>query len=352
MPWREIKNVCPRERNRACMAKVDLSYGLIDIARTSDDADSNYGLFLSQAIIGTAMRYFYNGRVYWNDCDNFHVYRYQNGEFSYGEGKVAANYRAFAGSTTLPSEKFNVDYPPERLELLKRISPVTMDVSYPVDLFERIPASTWNMPIRRPFGQWNVVAVFNYGSRNEKSNAAQAGLLTITMDAAKDLRLDSEKEYVVYEFWSKKLVGTFKGSFTSAPIKSKDCHIYSIMEKLDRPLLVSTSRHIRQMAFDIKKLAWSGDTKSLSGLSRAVSGDPYQLRIYVPAGFSLERVNLSGGLKAVTNTDGQLLTVDFTTSDDSDVTWSVFFKESNAVSATGAALPKLQGAGKSSRAIR
>ena len=327
MPWREIHEVCPRVRNRACMQKVDFSYGFVDIARTSDDADQSFGAFLARAAIGTAMRFFYNGRVYWNDCDNFHVYRYKNGEFSYGQGKVASNYRGFAGSTTLPSEKFDVEYPPERLELLKRISPVTMDVSYPVDLFERIPVSTWNMPIRRPFGQWNIVAVFNYGPlKGDVYTGAQADPFTITLEAAKDLRLDPNKEYVVYEFWSKKLLGAFKGQFTSRPVKSIDCDIYSIVEKQDHPILVSTSRHIRQMAVDIKKLAWSGEKKSLSGLSRAVSGDPYQLRIYAPEGFSLDRVELTDGLKAATATDGQLLTVDFTTTGDTDVAWSVYFK--------------------------
>ena len=53
-------------------------------------------------------------------------------------------------------------------------------------------------------------------------------------------------------------------------------------------MLISTSRHIRQMAFDIKDLAYDGQQRMLRGVSRAVAGDPYQLRIYVPDGFSGE----------------------------------------------------------------
>ena len=104
-----------------------------------------------------------------------------------------------------------------------------------------------------------------------------------------------------------------------------DCDIYSIVEKQDRPALISTSRHIRQMAFDIKDLAYDGGQRMLRGVSRAVANDPYQLRIYVPEGFTAKRVELSGGLTAKMATEGRLLTVDYTASAGNDVEWKVFF---------------------------
>ena len=148
---------------------------------------------------------------------------------------------------------------------------------------------------------------------------------TTTLDAAKDLRLDPNKEYIVYEFWSKKLIGTFKGKFATRPLSPYDCDIYSIVEKQDRPVLISTSRHVRQMAFDIKDLAYDGGQRMLRGISRAVAGDPYQLRIYVPDGFSAKRVELSEGLAGKMKTDGHLLTVDYTSTTGKDVEWKVFF---------------------------
>jgi len=47
--------------------------------------------------------------------------------------------------------------------------------------------------------------------------------------------------------------------------------MYSIVEKQDHPVLISTSRHIRQMAFDIKDLAYDGGQRMLRGVSRAVA---------------------------------------------------------------------------------
>jgi hypothetical protein len=94
---------------------------------------------------------------------------------------------------------------------------------------------------------------------------------------------------------------------------------------LDRPVLISTSRHVRQMAFDIKDLAYDGQQRVLRGVARAVAGDPYQLRIYVPDGFAAKRVELSDGLAPKVAIDGSLLTVDCTSSTGKDVEWKVFF---------------------------
>jgi hypothetical protein len=186
------------------------------------------------------------------------------------------------------------------------------------------------MPVERPFGRWTVLGVFNYtNDLNRVSKLAwrtfETFNFTAQLDAAKDLRLDPNKEYIVYEFWSKKLIGTFKGTFETRPLNPYDCDIYSIVEKQDRPVLISTSRHIRQMAFDIKDLAYDGGQRMLRGVSRAVAGDPYQLRIYVPEGFSGKRVELSEGLAASMKTNGNLLTVDYTSTTGKDVDWRVFF---------------------------
>ena len=87
------------------------------------------------------------------------------------QAKVDANFHAIAGNTLFVSEAFNVPYPPDRIELLKRISPPTMDVAYPVDLFVRKPAHIWNMPVERPFGKWSVLAVFNFTGRTRTASS-------------------------------------------------------------------------------------------------------------------------------------------------------------------------------------
>ncbi|HEX7585234.1 MAG TPA: hypothetical protein VF373_11135, partial [Prolixibacteraceae bacterium] len=132
-------------------------------------------------------------------------------------------------------------------------------------------------------------------------------------------------EYIVYEFWTKKLIGTFKGTFETRPLNPYDCHIYSIVEKQDHPVLISTSRNIRQMAVDIKDLTYDAPERMLKGVSRAVAGDPYQLRIFVPEGFNVKRVELTDGPTATIKTEGNLLTVDYNSPTSTDVEWKVYF---------------------------
>jgi hypothetical protein len=354
-PWREvIDQKAPRMVVRSNMNVVDHSYGLVDICRISEDADGGYEQgqgwdhwFTSESVVGAAIRAFYNGRVFWNDLDGLHVYRFKaehgtTGTFNYGQAKVSANFHAMVGNTIFVSEAFDVAYPENRIELLKRISPPTPEVSYPVDLFVRKPAQIFNMPVARRFGKWTVLSVFNYSNELNKWAATRTNptllwqlsltpsdawpdVFTAKLDAAKDLRLDPTKEYIAYEFWTKELIGTFKGTFAIRPLNAYDCDIYSIVEKLDRPVLVSTSRHVRQMAFDIKDLAYDSRQRSLRGVSRAVAGDPYQLRFYVPEGFSATRAELSENLAATLKTEGRLLTVDYTSTTGKDVEWKVFF---------------------------
>jgi hypothetical protein len=226
------------------MNVVDHSYGIVDICRTSEDADGGYELgasykhLLTESLYGSAIRFFYSGRVFWNDGDGFHIYKFNpswgsDGRFNYGEGKVSANFHAIACNVLFVSEAFNEKYPDDRIELLKRISPPTMDVAYPVDLFVHKPAQIWNMPVERPFLKSSVLAVFNYSHTMQAStNPPQ---FTTTLSAVKDLRLEADKEYVAYEFWSKKLIGTFKGTFTTRPLSPYDCDVYSIVEKQSCP---------------------------------------------------------------------------------------------------------------------
>ncbi len=73
------------------------------------------------------------------------------------------------------------------------------------------------------------------------------------------------------------------------------------------------------MAFDVKFLVWDDAEMQLRGISRAVSGAPYQLRIYIPDGYHFDSVDLANDLKATTISDGSLMIVQYATSTDDDV---------------------------------
>ncbi|MCX7015628.1 MAG: hypothetical protein NTW86_24260 [Candidatus Sumerlaeota bacterium] len=313
-PW------CEAARNRRGVAYgmvwmnvVGLNYGLCDVIHIGHDSDQGYygeGCTFTQGLTRQISgRYFYNGRVWWNNPDSFHVY--VGGLYSRNQGKVHASFCSLAGNMVHLAEPFgDEEIPEDRLEIIRRVAPTTQDVSKAVDVFEHSPARLWNMPIRRAFGQWNIAGLFNV-------DFAQDGQpITQTIRFA-DLDLSPDKEYLVYEFWSRRFLGALKGEFTRT-LQAPDCEIYSIVEKPDHPTLISTSRHVRQMAYEIRDLQWDASTRALRGASKVVGGDPYQLRVFVPRGYTWTAAEAEG-LDVKTSVNGPLLEANFAAPESRDV---------------------------------
>src|SRR5262249_3321204 len=61
----------------------------------------------------------------------------------------------------------------------------------------------------------------------------------------------------------------------------QSCRILAVRPALEWPQVISTSRHITQGMVDIVEEKWDEATQTLSGKSRVVGGDPYELRIVV-----------------------------------------------------------------------
>jgi len=320
--WRDLaRNHPPGAYAFIYMNVVGFNYDICDILRAGQDSDQAYygqGCTFTHGLVRQISgRYFYNGKVWWNNADSFHVY--VGGLYSYNQGKVHASFCSITGNIVFLSEPFtDQDTPEDRLEIIRRVAPITPDVSVAVDVFEHNPARLWNMPIKRDFAEWNVVGLFNVDYNQDDKPITQR----ISFEA---LELSPDREYLVYEFWGKKFLGAKKGSFTRT-LQAPDCEIYSIVEKTDHPVLISTSRNVRQMAYDILRLEWDDEEKILSGTSRVVEGDPYQLRVFVPEGYAFADAE-AGDLTIDAKTDGAILTVDFKSPENADAAWAVTFRE-------------------------
>ncbi|MFC1453399.1 hypothetical protein ACFLSJ_08665 [Verrucomicrobiota bacterium] len=302
-----------------CMNIIGLSYDVWDILRIGQDSDQAYhgeGCTFADGLVRQASgRYFYNGRVWWNNPDSFHVFC--QGQYSYGQGKVHATFCALAGNRMMVSEPFSdQELPADRLEIIKKVLPTTPDVSTAVDVFEHNPARLWNLPVKRPFGEWNVVGLFNFNVPRSNEPLTQEIRFP-------DLGLSSEEDYLVYEFWSKSFLGAMRGGFTRT-LEAPDCEVYSIVPKPEHPVLISTSRHVRQMAYDILTLEWNAGAGALTGRSRMVAGEPYELRIFVPEGYQMKRASASG-LPVAAGETGGILSVSFTATEHGTTDWEITF---------------------------
>jgi hypothetical protein len=99
------------------------------------------------------------------------------------------------------------------------------------------------------------------------------------------------------------------------------------------PQVISTSRHVTQGMVDVSEEKWDDATKTLSGRSKVVAGEAYELRIVtgnrntVPV-IKLSTADMAADVKvAIIPDDNSLIRVQIGTPESREVSWSVnFFK--------------------------
>lgn len=187
---------------------------------------------------------------------------------------------------TVPGQLY--DYDPSRTDQVRDLDPDTITAGkYPSPYDARQTgdvAQWWMLEIDRPFEYWTVLARFNWTGALKAAIAVKFA----------DLGLDPDLEYLVYEFWTREFLGKASGTFQAPAIGPMGTHVFVIRELLDRPQVLSTSRHISQGGVDLEEVSWDGTGRVLSGKSRVVAGDRYELSLHLPDGFIARRASFSG----------------------------------------------------------
>ena len=247
------------------------------------------------------------------------------------EARTLVTYVSLTG-VAYPLASVMPELPEERVRLLKATMP-TMPI-LPADLFSRGTDARWdtfkhtqadfyvhnypeilNVKVNAEAGIYDIAALTNWRS----------GTLERELDLTEKLGLDSEKHYVVFDFWNQKLVGVFQRRLP-VTIESHDTRVLQIHPLLDRPQLVGLSRHISG-TYSIQKASWDQAALTLRGTSQGVPGDAYTLWVYVPDGMGTVRVNASSQgreLLVRQERDGNSLMVQFD-GQQAPVDWGVAF---------------------------
>jgi hypothetical protein len=254
------------------------SAGYCEGIRIGGDVGANWA-GMQPAISCTMGHLYKNHLVWWTDPDVVCV----RPPLTLDQARVWAAMVGITGQLLMSSDKM-YDLTEERVELLRRIYPVA-DIR-PMDLYPlKGRARIFDLRISKPGvsarggsasggGDWDVVAVFNWGgTRSEKIALAPA-----------DLGLPAGK-YVFYDVWAKKLLAVGEGP-VELFLAPTSCQVICIRAQGDAPQLVGTSRHITQGADDLLWAKWDAATGTWSGRSEVVAGDPYEIRFSLPPGWT------------------------------------------------------------------
>lgn len=140
----------------------------------------------------------------------------------------------------------------------------------------------WLMEIERTFEHWFVLAHMSW----EPLPEARVQFA--------DLGLPRDREYVVYEFWSKEFLGVFNSFFNVPALEARGTKVYSIRTMENRPQIISTNRHISQGGVDLVDVSWSDSANTLCGTSDVVRSDRYEIALRVPKGYRFANAKIDG----------------------------------------------------------
>ena len=246
-----------------------VTVGLIDSMRIELDQPpvtwTQY--FLQPASSGPAMakRYYYNGRTWYNDADMLVMDR-----MTIPQCQAAATLLALSGGNAIAGDRLT-DLDTPRLEILKKMLPAYGHAARPVDMFEQPRPEIFALRVKKRFGEWLVLALFNVDEQTSRDK-------TVALDR---LGLDPAKTYIAYDFWQQRFFGEVRGKI-EARLPPSSVLLLSVHEKKDVPQVISTDRHITQGGVDLENLQWDAASTTLRGTSVGPPGSNHYVYIHLP----------------------------------------------------------------------
>ncbi len=293
------------------------TFGLLDAMRIGPDTnDGSIGSLHASRV------WFLHGRVWWNDPDFVSVRAY----LPLDRARLNAGWTAISGQLYYISD-WVPNYPPERLDIVKRTIPAHGLPARPVDVFESPIARIWSLTDTRQAVRRDIVAFYNWDKeRAEISTTPER------------IGLPAAKEYVAFDFWANKFVPPFSGQLTSS-LSGQSSRILAVRPVSEFPQLLSTSRHVTQGIIDVTDEKWDAAKSQLSATSKVVANDPYELRIVVPSAEKSWRANTvkvsaedsAAGVRAEIKQDGPRIRANITSPVSRDVKWTVAFERGKAI---------------------
>lgn len=255
------------------MRVMGASIGFVDAMRIGPDNGSDWQGICKGPWRATN-RYFYNGRVWWNDPDPVYV----RDSIPLSHAQTITSWAALSGQLYAFSD-WLPDLSEERINVIRRTIPNhQLTTVRPVDLFSSDLARIWILtaPACKTTPNRYVAGIFNW---NENEEAA-------FRLSAESLGIPTVKEYAVFDFWGDRLLSCPENTPLSATVPAASCLIAAIRPVTDaRPLLLSTSRHVTQGILEVTGEKWNARTNtltiSLNAEKAALTEElPYQLRVW------------------------------------------------------------------------
>jgi len=261
--------------------------GLVDACRIGNDGYSYAGL---------AQYNSYNNIIWRNDPDHIELsdqeayrsctatsltgslFMLTDKVEKYNSPLTEAALRSMPVLYTQPGQVYDVD--PSRSS---KISLADAEMSgsgpRPFDASSTTTTGLFAQEINRPFENWLIL-----GRLDERDKVLPF----------RDLGLTEEKEYLVFEFWTKQFKGVFTKQYEPGSIDPQyHCQVICFRERKNYPQLLATNRHLSCGGVDLMNVSWKDD--ALMGQSEIVPIENYILYVYEPESLAKPAVECDHG---------------------------------------------------------
>lgn len=295
---------------RPCSTALNTQLGLcneIGIARDIGNAASNWQTMHFE-MLELGSKWFMHNKFWHNNPDVLIV---GDAHETLGEARGRVTLLALTGGVVFLGDRMpELEKQPERLKLCSLVLPSSGQPARPIDLFravekERDYPRLWHLHAVRPWGQWEVLGVFNWSA----TPLAEA-------ISRRDLGL-AAGEYLVWDFWEQQLLGPL-GADLQVAVEPGNVRCLRLMARPEHPAVLATDMHVTQGLVELDRVAWNPRTLELSGQARRAPGEQGAVFIYVPPGYALR----PGSPATTLSPDCVRLPVDFPTA---TAAWTVGF---------------------------
>lgn len=236
------------------------SFGLVDAMRVGRDIKASWDKILPCMEMGSRL-YFFHNRVWHNDPDCLMLRE----PLTLDQARAWGTWIAISGQLNIVSE-WLPGLPAERLDVVRRTMPNTGLCGRPLDLFSEESPRIW----RLTDGTREIIGLFNWDPAKEQ---------VIPVPLAK---LGLKPGCVGFDYWENQFVGPVSDD-AKLTLRPSSCRVLCLRPAAVHPQVVSTSRHVTQGIIDLKDEKWDSASRTLTGRSAVVGGDPYEMRIIAPA---------------------------------------------------------------------
>lgn len=222
---------------------------------------------------------------------------------------IDAAIRSIPVLITSPGQVYDVD--PSRSSLIAQVeTEMSGSGPRPFDASTTTTTGLFQMDINKSYENWTIL-----GRLDERDRVIPL----------KDLGLDTKKEYLVFEFWSKEFRGVHTKQFVPGTIDTVfNCQVFCFREKQDHPQLLATNRHISCGALELERLRWTNNR--LTGTSNLVANDLYTIYIYEPEGTQFKEIKTGGAQLIENNKSGTIRKISFQSTDAAAIQWEMLYE--------------------------